>query len=69
MVFLDDAQYSAAVITTPTPSNPDSSSSANSSATSKPDPKGAGGALGLNAPLTTAFGVVLSLVTLTFFSL
>ncbi|KAJ7806106.1 glycoside hydrolase family 79 protein [Mycena olivaceomarginata] len=69
MVFLDDAQYSAAVITTPTPSNTNSGSSASSSGTGKPDAKGAGGALGLNAPLTTAFGVVLSLVTLTFFSL
>jgi hypothetical protein len=65
MVFLDDAQYQ--VITTGIPTTNNSS---NSSPSGSPGgAKSTGGALRLNRPSTTALGIVLSLVTLTFFSL
>ncbi|KAF8213714.1 hypothetical protein K438DRAFT_1661955 [Mycena galopus ATCC 62051] len=77
MVFLDNAQYT--VLTTQAPStNSSTTSSANSSnpstnssssTGSKTSAEGKGGALGLTAPLTTAFGVMLSAVALTLFSL
>ncbi|KAJ6519298.1 hypothetical protein C8R45DRAFT_950921 [Mycena sanguinolenta] len=68
MIFLDDAQYTLATVTTQSPAAANSTngaSSANSTTgTSSNNPKGAGGALNLNVPWTTALGVVLSLITL-----
>ncbi|KAJ7275575.1 hypothetical protein B0H12DRAFT_1087914 [Mycena haematopus] len=65
MVFLDNAQYT--LITTPGPSS--TNSTANTSSSGTTNPKGASGALGLNAPLTTVFGVVLSVMVFISFAL
>jgi hypothetical protein len=59
MVFLDDAQN--IVITT---QNPSTTGDNSTTTTDKPGTKGASGALAMNAPLTTAFAIVLSMAVL-----
>ncbi|KAJ7748495.1 glycoside hydrolase family 79 protein [Mycena maculata] len=64
MVFLDNAQSS--VITVPSPTVPNNSTT---TSTTNKSGQGPSSALTLNASLTTAFSIVLSLVSLTFLSL
>ncbi|KAK7064745.1 Glyco-hydro-79C domain-containing protein [Favolaschia claudopus] len=64
LVILDDAQNLGTIIT-PDPTPP--SNSNNNTGTGN-GAKGKGGAMGLDSSLTTVFGAVLALLTLTFFS-
>jgi len=69
MVVLDNAQSEAITIQDPTAGTNSANGSAGSTGSPGGSTKGKSGAVSLNAVLTTTFGALLSLVTLTFLSL